>query len=63
MRVGYMEVKMNFYYGFHKYIGSLFTAQAISGFLVNMKLNWIFQDLCMDHIGLLVVIARWKYNP
>jgi len=54
MRVGYVKVKMNFWYGSHKYIGSLFTTQAISGCLVNMKPDWIFLILYMDQIGLLV---------
>jgi len=55
--VGYVQVQMkNLYYGSHQYIGHVFTAQAISGLLENMRHGLISLNLFMDKNGVLAYL-------
>jgi hypothetical protein len=57
-RDGYVVAMVSFWCGSLQYIGQIFTAQVMSGLLVNMKPAWIFLVLYMDMVGLLVLTPR-----
>src|SRR6266702_463156 len=57
-RGGYVVAKVNFSCGSRHLIGHIFIAQVISGLPANMKPALIFLLLCMDAVGLPVVIPR-----
>src|SRR6266403_1661852 len=61
-RDGYAVVKVNYYCGYHRHIGNIFTVQVLFGFLADVEPNLISLISCTDAVGLLVLIPRYCYH-
>jgi hypothetical protein len=59
VRVGYVEKKKNFFYGFPICIGVAFIHLVLSGLRADMRPSLIFQSLRTGRIGLQYMTTRY----